>query len=187
MSSDGKDSTQCKHAVSMAPVFFHSEGLQRILTYLCNARLPGAWDPVTSTVLDLLTGRLQFCLTAEGLVPFKGKATLVYPYHMMTQEQKTFLREAISDRARFCICNDALMFHACEGDPERLDHVDVLEAMCSRILASNVHGDYKVRVGVCNIILQRIQSTVTITRNVQQRLNEVLFGPQKQPDQQMLP
>ena len=159
----------------MACAFFHLDGLQRILTYLCNARLPGSWDPVTSTVLDLLTGRLQFCLTAEGLVPFKGKAALVFPYHMMTQAQKSFLRDAVSDRDRYCICNDALLFHACEGDPERLDQVDVLEAMCRRILASNVHKDYKVRVGVCNIILQRIQSTVAIPRCVQQRLNAVLF------------
>jgi hypothetical protein len=54
--------------------------------------------------------------------------------------------------------------------------VSVLEAMCSKILESKVHEDHSVRVGVCNIILQRVQSVVPISRGVQQRLNGVLFG-----------
>ena len=57
---------------SMVAAFFDVEGLQRMVTYLCNVRLPGSLDPVTSTVLDLLTGRLQFCLTETGLAPLRA-------------------------------------------------------------------------------------------------------------------
>ena len=161
---------------SMVAAFFNAEGLQRVVTYLCNVRLPGSQDPVTSTVLDLLTGRLQFCLTETGLVPFKGKAGVVYPYHMMTQPQKTFLRESLSARHLYCVCNDAVVFYPGSGDVERLGAVEVLEALCSRILASKIHADSRVRIGICNIILQRVQSVVPLSKNVQQRLNSTLFG-----------
>lgn len=153
--------------------FFTGEGLTRILVYLCNTRAPESWDPVTATVLDFLTGRLQLCLTSTGLVPFKGKASLVYPYHMMSPEQKDFLRESLEDRSAFCVCNDALLFH---GAPERLDPIPVLRALCTSVLASRIHEEHRVRVGVCNILLQRVQSVVPISRGTQQELNSLIFG-----------
>jgi hypothetical protein len=159
---------------TLSTVFFSEASLKRILTYLCNTRPPGSWDPVTSTVLDFLTGRLQFCLSATGLVPFKGQANLVYPYHMMSLEQKDFIRIALEEREGFTVCNESIVFQA--PQPERLDTVAVLEAMCAKILESRVHEEHSVKVGVCNIILQRVQSVVPISRGVQQRLNGVLFG-----------
>lgn len=167
---------------SLVSVFFGADGLQRILTFLCNARLPGNWDPVTSTVVDMLTSRLQFCLTSEGLAPFRGKADMVFPYHMMSPSQKNFLRDELAVRSSYCVCNDAVMFHPLPGAAERLDQVKVLEGVCSRILASNVHAEHRVRVGVCNIILQRVQSVVPISRGVQQKLNTLLFGIQALSD-----
>lgn len=163
-------------AQTLSTVFFSEPNLKRILTYLCNTRPPGSWDPVTATVLDLLTGRLQFCLSATGLIPFKGHADLVYPYHMMSPEQKDFIRAALTEREGYTVCNESVVFHALPGEPERLDTVSVLEAMCSKILESKVHEEHSVRVGVCNIILQRVQSVVPISRGAQQRLNGLLFG-----------
>jgi hypothetical protein len=160
----------------MVSTFFDTEGLQRMLTFFCNARLPGHWDPVTSTVVDMLTARLQFCLTSEGLIPFRGKTDMIYPYHMMSAKQKSFLRDMLSIRSLYCVCNDAIMFPHPIGTDERLDHVKVLECVCTRILASSVHEEHRVRVGVCNIILQRVQSVVPISKGVQQKLNEALFS-----------
>jgi hypothetical protein len=54
--------------------------------------------------------------------------------------------------------------------------VEALSALCERILASKIHPEHRVRVGVCNIILQRVQGVVPLSRNVQQSLNTVLFG-----------
>ena len=50
-----------------------------------------------STVLDLLTGRLQLTLTPAGVLPFKGKTALVYPYHMMSPAQKELLRGLLAE------------------------------------------------------------------------------------------
>jgi hypothetical protein len=154
--------------------FFADDSLKRMLTYLCNTRPPGAWDPVTGTVLDLLTGRLHFCLSASGLLPIKNRPELVYPYHMMTPDQKEFIRQALQDRGSYTICNEAVVFHA--TDCGKLDPVAVLEAMCGQVLQSKVHAEHSVRVGVCNILLQRVQSVVPISKGVQQRLNALLFG-----------
>ena len=166
---------------SLISEFFTGEALAKLLVYLCNTRAPEAWDPVTATTLDVLTGRLQLCLTSTGLVPFKGKAALVYPYHMMSASQKDYLREALEDRTAFCVCNDALVFHAHGGDfhahgGDRLDPVPVLRALCDSVLASKIHEEQRVRVGVCNILLQRVQSVVPISRGAQQELNALLFG-----------
>ena len=180
--SGGEASEDTAIPDSMASVFFNSDCLQRMLTFLCNARLPGNWDPVTSTVVDMLTSRLQFCLTSEGLAPFRGKADMVFPYHMMSPSQKNFLRDALAVRSAYCVCNEAVVFHPLPGAAERLDQVKVLEGVCTRILASNVHAEHRVRIGVCNIILQRVQSVVPISRGVQQKLNTLLFGIQALSD-----
>ena len=129
-----------------------------------------------STVLDLLTGRLQLTLTPAGVLPFKGKTALVYPYHMMSPAQKELLRGLLEDRSAFVVCSDSVVFHRREGDPERLDPVPVLLAMCQGVLATRIHEDHKVRVGICNILLQRVQSAVPISRGAQQELNSLLFG-----------
>ena len=185
----------CSDPNNLVSVFFKGPGLRRMLTYLCNARKPGDWDPVTATVLDLLTGRLQFCLSSVGLIPFRGKASLVYPYHMMTAEQKDFLRQALQDRASFCVCNEALVFHnqasqhrhdgfLRHADPsasksiartDRLDQVPVLQAMCQSVLESKIHEERRVKIGICNILLQRVQSVVPIARSAQLELNSLLF------------
>jgi hypothetical protein len=164
-------------------VYFTGDSLKRVLTYLCNTRQPGSWDPVTATVLDLLTGKLQLCLSATGLLPFKGRADLVYPYHMMSVEQKEYIRQALQDRAAYTICNEAVVFRPkidkckkAEAAQDRLDPVEVLQAMCCKVLESKIHPQHSVRVGVCNILLQRVQSVVPISKGVQQRLNGVLFG-----------
>jgi hypothetical protein len=167
----------------MVDFFFTGDGLQRMLTFLCNARLPGTWDPVTSTVVDMLTGRLQFCLTAVGLVPFRGKADIVYPYHMMSLDQKSFLGKSLSFRSAYCVCNDAVVFSSGAGGMEKLDQVKVLAGVCTKILDSDIHPEHRVRVGVCNIILQRVQSVVSVSRCVQQELNDMLFSPSCQCDQ----
>ena len=161
--------------VTLSQIFFTQESLQRIIPFLCNARPPGAWDPVTSTVQELLTGKLHFCLTSAGIAPFKGRPSFVFPYHMMTSEQKDFLRAKLEDRKSYCVCNDCVLFHRTLREDERLDPLSVLSALCSRILDSKVHSEQSVRVGVCNIILQRVQSVVPISRQVQQQLNAILF------------
>lgn len=158
--------------MSLIPIFFTGINLQRMITYLSNRRPPDVCDPITATVLDMLTCKLQLCLSATGLIPFKGKPHMVYPYHMMTEEQKQFLRECLKDTETYIACNESIMFNI---EQDKIDHVAVLEAMCIKILDSNVHKDRNIKLGICNILLQRVQSMTPISRGAQQRLNATLF------------
>ena len=45
-----------------------------------------------------LTSKIQMALGPSGLIPFKALAGLIYPYHIMTVEQKIFLRVSLEDR-----------------------------------------------------------------------------------------
>ena len=74
------------------------------------------------------------------------------------------------------MCNESIVFHRKQGNQERLDPVAVLSCMCQGVLSSEVHEDRHVRVGMCNILLQRVQSGVPMSRSVQQELNARLFG-----------
>ena len=90
----------------------------------------------------------------------------------MTEEQKQFLRECLKDTETYIACNESIMFNI---EQDKIDHVAVLEAMCIKILDSNVHKDRNIKLGICNILLQRVQSMTPISRGAQQRLNATLF------------
>lgn len=51
----------------------------------------------------------------------------------------------------------------------------MLEALCRRLLASRAHTDPRARLALCNIVLQRVQSSLPLSSAVQARLNQRLF------------
>jgi hypothetical protein len=53
----------------------------------------------------------------------------------------------------------------------------VLEALCASVLASTAYPDKRLRVAICNILLQRVQASIPIERGVQTVLNQRLFPP----------
>ena len=65
----------------------------------------------------------------------------------------------------------------------QLKPLDVLEALCASVLASTAYPDKRMRVAICNILLQRVQASVPIERSVQTALNAKLFatGPPGTP------
>ena len=56
-----------------------------------------------------------------------------------------------------------------------LKALDVLEALCTSVLTSTAYADKRLRVAVCNILLQRVQASIPIDRSVQAALNAKLF------------
>jgi hypothetical protein len=71
---------------------------------------------------------------------------------------------------------------------EALRPLDVLEALCATVLASAAYPDRRLRVAICNILLQRVQARVTLDKHTQASLNERLFPitPQGTPNDQGL-
>ena len=158
--------------------FMDAEGLARMLPYFCKIeadtpRYP-QYDPITSTVIACLTAPLHLCLTEVGAAPFHGHTTLVYPYSLMTSQQQDFLRSALDHASDWGIVNGAIVFHRSVKTPVMLPPQRVLTALCAKVFDSSIHTNDRVRVAVCNIILQRVQGFLPISKPVQRELNDWL-------------
>ena len=88
--------------------------LSQMFPYMCKitAEDPGSsrHDPITSTAITFLTCPVQLGLTEVGATLFQGRSSLVYPYNLMSDSQKDFVREALSRREEWNIYNDAVVF-----------------------------------------------------------------------------
>lgn len=156
--------------------------MQLTLAVLCDcqpqqqgaqARGGGGWDPVPATVLTMISCPVHIQLTAIGWQPFKGK-DLTFPYQRMTVAQRETLKRTLeNEKAGWGAYEHALVLRQQPG--VRLQALDVLEALCTTILHSTVYPDRRLRVAVCNIILQRVQANMPVEKATLRALNERLF------------
>jgi hypothetical protein len=153
-----------------------SSQLRSTLSVLCenNASKLQTPDLVTQTVLMMLISPVHIQLTAVGWQPFKGRE-LTYPYHLMSPGQREAIR-ALLDAApeRWNVYEHAMTYRR-SAPPVLLKTLDVLEAMCRSILEGRAYQDRRMRVVVCNILLQRVQASVPIDKGTQLELNTRLF------------
>jgi len=142
------------------------------------------YDPITGTVVVFMTCPLQLALTEVGAMLFQGHSSLVFPFNLMTERQKTFLRECLSRREEWNIYNNTVVFRKRKGQPDRvLAPASVLTSLCQKVLCGGkAHPSQKQRIAVCNIILQRVQGYVPIDKNVQRQLNEWLASATEAAD-----
>jgi hypothetical protein len=160
------------------------ESLLHIFPYMCkieaeDRRSADMHDPITSTVVTFLTCHLQLGLTEVGATVFQGRAAMVYPYNLMSERQRAFVRDCIERREEWNLFNEAVVFRKTRGGgqlPLKLSPTSVLTSLCSKVFESSVHHDPKRRVALCNIILQRVQGYVAIDKPVQRQLNQWLAG-----------
>ena len=156
--------------------FGDTDSMQRSLAVLCESNHKQPADTVTQTVLMLLTSPVHIQLTAVGCQPLKGRE-LTFPYAQMTLEQRRALKALVDEGSeRWNVYEHAMMYRR-NGPPIQLKPLNVLEALCASVLASPVYPDKRVRVAICNILLQRVQASIPIDRGVQASLNAKLFPP----------
>lgn len=152
--------------------------MQTTLAVLCDCQTqpptPCA-DTVTQTLLTMLSCPLHIQLTAAGWQPFKGKE-LTFPYQRMSIEQRAVLKKELQqdDSKRWSAYEHALMLRQPKPGPT-LKPIDVLEALCAMILHSTAYTDRRLRVAICNILLQRVQASMPIDKITVRALNGRLF------------
>ena len=152
--------------------------MQDTISVLCEGYTTPHPDPVSQTVLIMITMPLHVQLTAVGWQPFKGKE-LTYPYQRMSLEQKDALKALLTgeeQEQQWGVYEHAITYKR-RGSPSCLKVLDVLEALCSTILKSVAYPDRRMRVAVCNILLQRVQANVQVDKPTLQILNAKLFPP----------
>jgi hypothetical protein len=162
----------------MQAFFEPMQQMQATISVLCDGHGTQHQDPVSHTVLIMITTPLHVQLTAVGWQPFKGKE-LTFPYQRMSSEQKDALKALLTgeeQEAQWGVYEHAITYRR-RGGPSCLKSLDVLEALCSTILRSVAYPDRRMRVAVCNIVLQRVQANVQVDKATLQSLNAKLFPP----------
>lgn len=163
--------SDCESDVHQA--FFSKDVLASTLCVLChNTKHPT--DPITHTLLTMLMCNMNIQLTAVGMQPFRSK-DLTFPYHSMTTHQRESLLALVQDKTKWNVYEDTMTYR-CHTSVFRMDSLDVLEALCTTVLSSPTYADQRMRVVICNILLQRVQASVPLEKSVQLQLNARLFG-----------
>lgn len=162
----------------VAHAFFHSQqDMQRAISVFCGAVQKQTTDIITPTILMMLNSTMQMQLTAVGWQPFKSR-DLTYPYHAMNQAQKAAILSLLSKEHedRWMVFDHAMVYK--KGfQVVQLKPLDVLGALCSLVLASDTYTDKRLRLAVCNILLQRVQASMVLDKHTQMALNQRLFPP----------
>jgi len=169
------------HETKLIELFCTGKALQGCLASFCKDA-QNAQDPMLHVLLVAINSHVQIQLTPVGLQPFQG-GELTLPYYRMNPEQRAFLLDLTEQGARWCVHESSMVWRR-KGERLVLPPVDVLEAVCSQILASGkTHPDPKSRVAICNIVLQRVQASIPLSQALQTELNTRLFGkPRPSPD-----
>jgi hypothetical protein len=145
----------------------------------CSSASSSGADPVTQTILMLLSSPVHVQLTVVGWQPLRGRE-LTFPFHLMTSVQKQALKDLVEDNpTHWNVYEHAMSYRRPKNvpPPAMLSPLDVLGALCSSILASVTYQDKRLRVAVCNILLQRVQASIPIDKQTQSALNARLFPP----------
>ena len=128
-------------------------------------------DPISSTLVVFMSRPIELILNEVGAIPFQDRPTLVFPYRLMNARQKAFLRQCIAHTDEWSVCNDATVFHRPPA-PILAPPTHVLTVMCECILRGKTQHDHKTRIGLCNIILQRVRSRIPVNANTHREVNE---------------
>lgn len=153
--------------------FFDTDNMQTTIATLCESN---QWptDPIPNTIIAMLNNPIHVQVTAVGWQAFKGKE-VVFPFHAMSEAQRSVFRDILADVDQWNVYEHAMVYKHHRG-AFHLNTLDVLEAMCSMILSNSAYPDKRMRVAICNILLQRVQSNIHIDKGTQATLNKRLFS-----------
>lgn len=162
-------------------LFLTGDSLCKMIAYLCNNSHGTVTDPITNVLHAMITSPLQIMLTQVGVAPFKDRNTLVFPYRLMNEDQKDFLRSFVEEMEHEITgtvasvqigggCVLTQQQSSSRGREITLDYTSVLSAFCTNVARSKTHTNVSVQRAVCNIVIQRIGSMVHLDRTKMQTI-----------------
>lgn len=128
-------------------------------------------DPISHTAIIFMTSPLSLSMNEVGIRLFKKHCTILFPYSLMTQDQKECVTRCLRKRSEWVVTNNTIVFHT-SATQRFIPPIDILIALCDKILTSGKAYDDKIKMGLCNIILQRVRGSIQIETPVQRQLNE---------------
>lgn len=109
----------------------------------------------------------------------------MFPYKLMTEEQKAFLREfvtmaevSLTGAVAATQIGGGCFLASSDKKPTHVDPVAVLGAFCQAVGESKIHTDPAIQRGLCCIVVQRVCGIVHLDRSTLQKVGE--FMPKAQ-------
>lgn len=151
----------------MQEVFFDSASLKRMLIHMCNSHKRDTDDPITLTVIAMLTSELCLILNDFGVKLFKSSMLPQIPYHMLNTNQKRYLMNILDNCPK---SNLHISSHNNNGFQIRLkqafcnkylDRAVILDQLRECICDYNDNADLQTRTILYQILHQRIMCSVS--------------------------
>lgn len=162
-------------------VFLTGQNMRKMMAHLCNSYCGHSMsDPITDTVVMMLTCPLNLIITEVGIALFQDRPTALYPFSKMDADQIYYVEGVVrscllkcnaamsisDDHSQQIVCHNAMvqMGGGCilytrtvRSTPELLlNPLEVLKCTCDCIFASSDHCDAEIRHAICSIVLQRV-------------------------------
>lgn len=155
-------------------IFLTGESLQNFLIYVCNATPPDNSDPITNTIVSVLSSPISLSFSEVGVRAFKTTNVATLPYYLLNAKQGAWVRKVVGYFTRGDIPTSVtsgsdggfMLRFSPPSTPLLVDKQEVSNALANMIVGSSGYGDSDVKNKIVFILYQRItaHSTMPIPR-----------------------
>eukprot|EP00961_Rhodomonas_salina_P249697 3375336-Rhodomonas_salina.3 len=144
-------------------LFLTGVNLERFLIYMCNAAPADSTDPISNTVVTILSSPINISLCNVGVKAFKTTNLAALPYYLLDKQQADFIRklvDAVQQGLNCTVSSDSnggfyLRFPSLVQHMH-VDKQSVLDHLSNAILNTSGYGDAATKKRVVDILIQRI-------------------------------
>jgi hypothetical protein len=172
-------------------LFLTGENLQKMYVYMCGESLGDVSDPASNVACMMSTTPITLTITEVGVAPFKDRMTHIYPYSKMNNLQLGYIKMIVND----CMDLNATPSISCTSSIQMgggcillvvlqqktsrfLKGHSVIIAMCDAICNNKSSPDISTRIGMCNIIIQRVYASIHLSKETQRHITDHLASIQ---------
>lgn len=150
-------------------IFFTGTNLQRFLIYTCNACPNESNDPITNTIVSILSSPIHISFSEIGVRAFKQTTIATLPYYLLDEEQCNFIRyvvQHIIDGMPCSVMSGSVGGFMLKLNPPHqqimVDKKKISEALVQAIKGVSGYGDMEMKERVISILFQRITALATM-------------------------
>lgn len=155
----------------MHGIFFDNTSLKRMMIYMCNSHKRDTDDPITLTIIAMLTSEICLVMNDFGVKLFKSSMLPQIPYHMLNVTQKRYLMNTLDNNPKSTLHisshnNNGFQIRLKQGFCNRyLDRSLILDQLRECICDYNDNADLQTREVLYHILQQRIICSVSQSQN----------------------
>jgi hypothetical protein len=152
-------------------VFFTGSNLEHFLIHSCNASGADNADPITNTVVSIMSSPVCISLSNVGVRAFKNNSIATLPYVLLQQDQVAFVVKLLASVHHGLVIN---MNSDANGgfvvrlqSPPKNKFVDknlIMDHLRAVIGKSSGYGSKETKQNVFEIISQRVNAMITLPK-----------------------